>query len=155
MRRIEKYYNQKSNQIREQLMKAFPVYSVVNYKPIAGNIQNCVREYFLELVFFNSDLDGIQVSWNMDGTFSIDQEVLPYYFWEKEQALKCVELFLDSPFTISIKPLVQFNGLPGYCVIISKEYISSVTEVIEILKKLKSIIIKIHDELVLLDYPSK
>lgn len=151
MRRIEKYYNQKSNQIREQLRKEFPVYSVVNYKPIAGNIQSCVREYFLELVFFNSDLDGIQVSWNVDGTFSIDQEVLPYLFWEKEQALKCVELFLDSPFTISIEPLVQFNGLPGYCVFFSKEHISSVTEVIEILKELKSRIIKLHDELVLLD----
>lgn len=155
MRRIEKYYNQKSNQIREQLSKEFPVFRVVKYETKVGNPQKCVREYFLELVFFNSDLDGIQVCWNVDGTFSVDQQVLPYFFWEKEQALKCVELFLDSPFTISIKPLVQFNGLPGYCIIISKEYISSVPEVIEILKELKSRIIKLHDELVLLDYPSK
>ena len=52
--------------------------------------------------------------------FSLSASVA-LFFWEKEQALKCVELFLDGPFTISIAPLVQFNGLPGYCVIVSKE----------------------------------
>lgn len=151
MRRIEKYYNQKSNRIREQLSKGFSVYRVVKYKTKAGNPQKCVREYFLELTFFDSDLDEIQVCWNVDGTFSVDQQVLPYYFWEKEIAVKCIELFLDTAFTISIEPLIQVNGSPGYCVSISKEHISSVAEVIEILKELKCRIIKLHDELVQLD----
>lgn len=93
MRRIEKYYNQKSNQIREQLSKEFPVFRVVKYKTKVGSPQKCVREYFLELVFFNSDLDGIQVSWNVDGTFSVDQQVLPYFFGKRNKHSNVLNYF--------------------------------------------------------------
>lgn len=151
MRRIEKYYTQGSKRIREQLSEEFTVYKVAKYETKVNNAQKCIREFFLELSFCDSDLNEIQVCWNVDGTFSIDQDVLPYLFWEKEKVLKCIEYFLASPFKISIRPLIQVTGPPGYSVSISKEYISSIAEVIEILKELKIIIIKLHDELALLD----